>query len=95
MVPQDRMEKVMGVEYERLGVGLTVKGMDCGVVEWVKHCTLQWFGHIMRMMNLFVETVPEGEMDGRGASGRPPVKWINRVREQKDTEPLSNPRDGC
>lgn len=51
MVAQDRMEKVMGVENERLGVGLTVKGMDCGVVEWVKRGTLQWFGHIMRMMN--------------------------------------------
>ncbi len=61
--------------YEWFGMAVTVKGVDCGVVEWVR-----WFGHVMRMQeNEFVKRVYEGGIDGGGVKGRPPVKWINRV----------------
>ncbi len=25
------------------------RGLECGVVEWVKQSTLRWYGHVMRM----------------------------------------------
>ena len=24
-------------------------GVNCGVAEWVKHGTMRWYGHVMRM----------------------------------------------
>lgn len=35
--------------HERFGTGVTKKGVDCGVVEWVECSALRWFGHMMRM----------------------------------------------
>ncbi len=35
--------------YKRFGMGVTAKGVNCGVVEWVKHGSLRQFGHVMRM----------------------------------------------
>ena len=35
--------------YERCGMETHAKGVNCGVVEWVKRNTLKWFGHIERM----------------------------------------------
>ncbi len=35
--------------YEPFGMGVTEKGVDCGVVERVKRGVLRWFGHMMRM----------------------------------------------
>ncbi len=37
--------------YERCGMRGRGSGVGCGVVEWVKRCTLRWFGHIERMLN--------------------------------------------
>lgn len=28
--------------YERFGMGMAAKGVDCEDVEWVKHCMLRW-----------------------------------------------------
>lgn len=30
-------------------MGMSLRGMDCGVVEWVKCDTQRWFGHVIRM----------------------------------------------
>ncbi len=63
-------------------MGVTVKGVECGVVEWVKCGALRRFGHVMRMEeNAFVKSVYEGRIEGGGVRGRPPVKWINKVSE--------------
>lgn len=35
--------------YVQYGMGVSVKGVDCGVEKWVKHDMLKWFGHVMRM----------------------------------------------
>lgn len=40
--------------YERCGMGMTVNGLDCGVVILVKHSILRWFGN---SENEFVENV--------------------------------------
>lgn len=34
---------------KRLGMDVIAGGADCGVVEWVKHYVLKWFGHVMRI----------------------------------------------
>ena len=68
--------------YERFGMSEKAKGMDCGVVEWVKRSTLRWFGHVERMQGSeFTKRVYESEIDGIGVRGRPPVRWENRVEE--------------
>ena len=37
-------------------MGTTGKGIDCGVVEWVKPRSLRWFGHMLKMNeNKFVK----------------------------------------
>ncbi len=60
----------------------TAVGMNCGVVEWVKRSTLRWYGHVMRMNECaFTKRVYESTIEGRGVRGRPPVKWISRVKE--------------
>ncbi len=33
--------------YERFGMGVTVKGVDCGVVDWLKRGEVRWFEHVM------------------------------------------------
>ncbi len=49
--------------YERFGMSVTAKGVECGVVEWVKRGALRWFGHVMRMKeNEFVKRVFEGRI---------------------------------
>ncbi len=34
--------------YGRFGASFKSEGMNCGVVEVVKHSTLRWFGHCER-----------------------------------------------
>jgi len=61
--------------YENFGMGATAKGVDCGVVEWVKCGTLRWFGHMVRMNeNEFVKRVYKSEIEGPSVRGGPPVK---------------------
>lgn len=44
--------------YEWFGMGVTVKGVVCGVMEWVKRGVLRWFEHMMRMEeNGFMKSV--------------------------------------
>ncbi len=63
-------------------MGVTAKGVKCGVVEWVKCGALRWIGHVMRIgENEFVKRVYEGRIEGGDVRGRPPVKWIIRVSE--------------
>lgn len=31
--------------YVDFGIGVTAEGMDCSVVEWVKHGIPRWSGH--------------------------------------------------
>jgi len=46
--------------YDNFVMGTTTKGIDCGVVEWVKRGTLRWFGHVVRMNeNEFVKSAQE------------------------------------
>ncbi len=35
--------------YGKFGMSFKSEGMNCGVVEVVKCCTLRWFGHLERM----------------------------------------------
>ncbi len=35
--------------YGRFGMSVKSEGMNCGVVEVVKHSTLRWFGYLERM----------------------------------------------
>ncbi len=37
--------------YERCGMGGRGKGVECGVVAWVRRSTLRLFGHLERMGN--------------------------------------------
>ncbi len=68
--------------YGRFGMSEATVGMDCGVVEWVKRSTLRWYGLVMRMNECaFTKRVYESRIGRRGARGRPPIKWINRVEE--------------
>jgi len=74
----ERNERV----YERYGMSENARGVDCGVVEWVKRNTLRWFGHMERMQESeFTKKVYKSTIDGTGVRGRPPVKWENRVEE--------------
>lgn len=46
-------------------MGVAAKGMDCGVVVWVKHCTLKWFAHVIRLNeNDFMERIFESIIEG-------------------------------
>lgn len=52
-----KMQKVMNV-YKSFSMGEAGKGMECGVVGWVKCSALRWFGHVTRMNeNEFVKRV--------------------------------------
>ncbi len=35
--------------YGKFGMSFKSEGMNCEVVEVVKHSTLKWFGHLVRM----------------------------------------------
>ena len=35
--------------YENFDMSAIAKGIVCGTVERVKHGTLRWFGHVMRV----------------------------------------------
>ena len=35
--------------YESFGMSSTAEGVDCGVIEWVKHGTVRWYGYVMRI----------------------------------------------
>ncbi len=51
--------------YGQFGVGVTVKGVECGIGDvWCDK-----------------KKVCEGRIKGDGVRERPPVKWINRVSE--------------
>lgn len=39
----------MNGEFHEFVLGVTAKGVDSGVVKWVIHNTLRWFGHVMRL----------------------------------------------
>ena len=52
--------------YESFGMGATAKGIDCGVVEWVKCGTPKWFRHVMRLYM--------SKFEGQNARVRPPGK---------------------
>ncbi len=68
--------------YEEFGVGVTAKGVECGVVEWVKRGAPRWSGHAMRMGEYeFVKRVYVGRSEGGDVRGRPPVKRIKRMSE--------------
>ena len=68
--------------YERCGMESRANGVNCGVVEWVKRNTLQWFGHIERMgSGEFVKKVYMSESVGPNRRGRPPGRWRDRVKE--------------
>lgn len=43
----DGIEKIVRVD-EQFGKGVTAKGVECRVVEGVKHDALRWFRHVMR-----------------------------------------------
>ncbi len=56
--------------------------VGCSVVEWVKRCTLRWFGHIERMeKEEFVTKVYRGSVEGTNRRGRPLGRWEDRVKE--------------
>ena len=68
--------------YERCGMSPCAKGVQCGVVEWVKRNTLRWFGHIEIMKSEeFVKKVYINELEGANKRGRPFERWKYRVRE--------------
>lgn len=37
------------MSHGRLGISEAAVGVHCGMVEWVKHSALTWYGHVMRM----------------------------------------------
>ena len=44
--------------------------MSATVVEWVKHCILRWFGHVVAMNgNGFVKRVHMSSIEGREMTG--------------------------
>ncbi len=57
------------------------RGVECGVVEWVKRSTLSWFGHIERMGNEEFVKVYLSSVEGTNRWGRPLARWDDRVRE--------------
>ncbi len=59
-----------------------VKGVNCGVLEWVKRTTLRWFGHVERMESEeLVKRVNESELKGTNRRGRPLGRWKDRMEE--------------
>ena len=88
--------------YERFGMEEKGRGINCGVVEWVKRNTLRWFGHIERMeKEELTRRVYDSEVEGGDVRGRPPVKWLNRVegyvreRNQGRMRVLGYAREAC
>ncbi len=45
------MSRWDGLRNERCAMRGHGSGVGCGMVEWVKSCTLRWFGRIERMRN--------------------------------------------
>ncbi len=67
--------------YERCSMRGRGIGVGCGVVEWVKRCTLRWFGHIERMENEeFVKKVYLSSVEGTNRRGRLLERWEDRVK---------------
>jgi len=64
--------------YKKFGVSVKGEGMNCGVVEVVKHSTLRWFGHLERMGSEMTRKIYNGRVDAAGVRGRPPIKWEDR-----------------
>lgn len=51
--------------YESFGISAATRGVDCRVVEWVKHGTLRWFGHMIKMNDgYYVKGKYEGSIEG-------------------------------
>lgn len=50
--------------YEQFGVGVTVKGVECGVVEGVKGGALRLSGYMMRMGKEFLKCMNGGLQEG-------------------------------
>lgn len=45
MACEHGIEKIIKLDvYESIGLGVSAEGVNCGVVKWVKHGTLRWFG---------------------------------------------------
>lgn len=64
--------------YEKFGVSVTAKGVDCEVDEWLEHNTLRRFG---MGDSEFVKRMYEDKVKVWGVRGRLAVKWINRMQE--------------
>ncbi len=67
--------------YERCGLSTCANEVNCGVVEWIKRKTLQWFGCVKRMGSGEFKTVYESELEGHNRTGRPIRRWKDKVEE--------------
>ncbi len=85
--------------YGRFGVSVKSEGMNCGVVEVVKHSTLRWFGYLERMGgDEMTKRIYKSGVDAVGKRGRPPIKCEDRVLEylrERGDRRLIGMESGC
>ncbi len=67
--------------YKRSGMRGRGSGVGCSVLEWVKKCTMRWFGHIERMGNEKFVKVYLSSVEDTNMRGRPPGRWEDKVKE--------------
>ncbi len=61
--------------YGKFGMSFKSEGMNCGVVEVVKHSALRWSGHLERMEgDELTKRIYKSGVDAVGVKGRSPIK---------------------
>ena len=55
---------------------------------------LQYFGHLMRRVDLLEKTLMLGGIGGRRRRGRPRMRWLDGITDSMDVESEWTPRVG-
>ena len=50
----------------------------------IRKLKLQYFGHLMRRVNLLEKTLMLGGIEGRRRRGRPRMRWLDGITDSMD-----------
>ena len=57
---------------------------DCSLEGMMLKLKLQYFGHLMRRVDLLENTLMLGRIGGRRRSGRPRMRWLDGITDSMD-----------
>ena len=57
----------------------------CSLERLILKLKLQYFGHLMRRVDLLEKTLMLGGIEGRRRRGRPRMRWLDSITDSMDT----------